>query len=208
MAPSWLKELTEHRGGANVSARSVLLALLAVLVGCTKPLKPDDLSQHDPVYRETEIRQDRPQLDGEVFDAQEVDPRLHEAFATADKKAERAVGNVKRDGKFIVHFWKAKKRILKSDFGIDWKSPAELNPTIAYGGYGAPLLTDVEIGELTKLVDAHKQVRPEIIKGMWRDLWGAVLVSTLSPSDGDNIIYSFAGHDRSWEFIRRDIVQE
>jgi hypothetical protein len=191
-----------------VSARFIPFVLLAALGGCAKQQLPDDLSQHDPVYRETEIKHERPRLDGEVFDAQEVDPRLHEAFSTADKKAERAVGKVKRDARFIVHFWDAKKRILKSDFGIDWKSPAELNPTMSYGGYGAPLLTDVEFSELAKLVDVHKKVKTEVIKGMWRDLYGAVMVSTLSSNDGDRAIYSFAGHDRSSQFIRRDVVEE
>jgi hypothetical protein len=79
---------------------------------------------------------------------------------------------------------------------------------MSYGSYGAPLLTDVECSELAKLVDAHKKVRTEVIRGMWRDLYGAVMVSTLSSSDGDRAIYSFAGHDRSWQLIRRDVVKE
>jgi hypothetical protein len=28
--------------------------------------------------------------------------------------------------------WKAKKAILKEDYGIDWKSPAELNPGVKF----------------------------------------------------------------------------
>jgi hypothetical protein len=147
-------------------------------------------------------------LDGEVFDAQETDPQLHEAFEIADKKAERAVGNVKRDSRFIVYFWDAKKRILRSDFGIEWKSPAELNPTIAYGNYGAPQLTENERIELTQMVDVHKIGKTEVVKGMTRDLYGVVMVSTSNSLDQDSVLYTFDGHDRSWKFISRETVEE
>jgi hypothetical protein len=82
------------------------------------------LIQPDPVYRETEVRQSRPRLNGEVFDSQESDPALKNKFALVDRKAERAVGNVPRGSKFILHFWEAKKRILKDQFGIQWKTPS------------------------------------------------------------------------------------
>jgi len=29
-------------------------------------------------------------------------------------------------------YWDIKKQVLKSDYNIDWKSPAELNPTTMY----------------------------------------------------------------------------
>jgi hypothetical protein len=99
------------------------------------------LIQPDPVYRETEVRQSRPRLNGEVFDPQESDPALKDNFALVDRKAERVVGNVKRDSKFILHFWDAKKRILKDQFGIQWEAPVELNPGIKYDGYGQPKIT-------------------------------------------------------------------
>ena len=60
--------------------------------------------QPDPIYRETIIRHARPRIVGEKFDPQESDPKLRAAFAAADAAAERRVGNVKRDGKFIFHF--------------------------------------------------------------------------------------------------------
>lgn len=29
-------------------------------------------------------------------------------------------------------FWAAKKRILKSQFGLEWQTPAELNPDVCF----------------------------------------------------------------------------
>ena len=68
---------------------------------------------------------------------------LRSAFSAADQ-AERAVGNVPRDSKFIFHFWKVKKRILSKDYGISWRTPAEINPHIQYASYGQPEVTDLE----------------------------------------------------------------
>lgn len=75
---------------------------------------------------------------GEQFDPQERDPRLRGMFAAADAKAERAVANVPRDRRFVFRFWTAKKRVLKAKYGISWKTPAEINPTIVYDSYGQP----------------------------------------------------------------------
>src|SRR5713226_3578654 len=92
--------------------------------------------QRDPVSHETATRQARPRLAGEKFDPQESDLRLRNVFAAADREAERGVANVRRDERFIFHFWSIKKRILRRKYGIDWKTPAELNPSIVYDSYG------------------------------------------------------------------------
>jgi hypothetical protein len=62
---------------------------------------------------------------------------------------------VKRDEKFIFHFWSAKKDILRRLCSIDWKTPAELNPQIAYASYGQPQITQREIREITPVVCKH-----------------------------------------------------
>jgi len=54
------------------------------------------------------------------------------------------MGSVERDSEFIFHFWKAKKRILRDQFGIQWKTPAELSPGVAYANYGQPKITSAE----------------------------------------------------------------
>ncbi len=33
---------------------------------------------------------------------------------------------------FCHVYWGMKKRLLKEKYGIDWKSPAELNPTVMF----------------------------------------------------------------------------
>src|SRR5437016_279959 len=98
----------------------------------------------DPTYRETAVRHARPRIAGEKFDSQESEPKFRAAFVAADAAAERRVANVKRDKKFALKFWAAKKQVLRRQFGIDWKSPAELNPTITYESYGQPRVTAAE----------------------------------------------------------------
>jgi hypothetical protein len=110
--------------GGAVKCLVVAAMLPVLLVACETSIS------RDPVYRETEVRQSRPRLLGESFDSQESYPRLKSAFDTADRKAERAVGNVPRDAEFITRFWDAKRRILSREFGITWRTPAELNPQI------------------------------------------------------------------------------
>src|SRR2546423_15244296 len=100
----------------------------ALIVLLTVVATPDGWSarriQRDPISRETAIRQVRPRAIGEVFDAQETAPRLHDIFAKTDLLAERAVRDIPRDKRFIFRFWLVKKRILKREYNIDWKTPA------------------------------------------------------------------------------------
>src|SRR5205085_10247798 len=117
-----------------MSARLLTLFAILVIASVTYAIQPD------PIYRETVIRHAR-QLRGEKFDPHEYEPKLCVIFASADAAAERRVGNVKRDDKFIFHFWSAKKEILRQRYNIDWKTPADLNPQIAYASYGQPQIT-------------------------------------------------------------------
>ena len=48
-----------------------------------------------------------------------------------DQKIRARIGD-KRGLGFCHIYWIAKKNILKTDYGIDWQSPAELNPHIIY----------------------------------------------------------------------------
>ena len=120
--------------------RPLLLLILMLLLTCTT--RGD---QRDPIYRETAIRQARPRAFGEKFDPPENVPRLRDVFTVCDAEAERAVGNVPRDRRFIFRFWSAKKKVLRQKHGIDWKTPAELNPNIAYDSYGQPRITAREV---------------------------------------------------------------
>ena len=48
-----------------------------------------------------------------------------------DKKIRAEVGENRGMG-YCHLYWGAKKRILKRDYGIDWKSPSELNPHVRF----------------------------------------------------------------------------
>jgi len=137
-----------------------------------------------------------------VFDAKESDPAYKEIFAAADKTAERAVGNVPRDSEFVFTFWDEKKRILKTDYGIDWKTPAELNPHISYGRYGQPGITDAESDAARAVVRANLVSDSEEIVGEYRNFKGGLFVVTQESDSGIVRHYELYGHDEIWEFIR------
>lgn len=187
--------------------RGVLVGVLMLLHACSSAIQPDATIQRDPVFRETEVRHARPRLNGEVFDPSESDPALASAFASADRKAERIVGNTKRDSQFITSFWSEKKRILQVEFGVTWRTPAEMNPQIKYGNYGQPLLTEIERSTLEALVLARKLVS-ESIRGMSRNFDGGVWVSTTEKPTDTARIYSFTGHDTEWRFVNVGVLEE
>ncbi|NMC04755.1 MAG: hypothetical protein GYA24_06065 [Candidatus Lokiarchaeota archaeon] len=63
----------------------------------------------------------------------ETDPRYERIISEANQEAEKAVVIVKKGEMGYCHaFWAAKKRVLKEKYGIDWKSPAELNPHVMF----------------------------------------------------------------------------
>jgi hypothetical protein len=156
----------------------VKVAILGLLWGCAIFVACSPVLASDPVSHETVTRQRRPRLDGEKFDPQESDPRRRSVFAAADAKAERAVANVPRDNQFISRFWTAKKEILRRQYEINWKTPAELNPTIIYDSYGQPRLTSREISEVTPTVKKLIRNPTEKIESFERDFDGAILVWT------------------------------
>jgi hypothetical protein len=179
-----------------------------LLVGCTILLaSPRPVFASDPVIHETAIRQARPRLAGEQFDPQERDPRLRVIFAAADAEAERTVTNVLRDQQFIVRFWAAKKKVLKDKYRIGWKTPAEINPTIAYDSYGQPRMTRREIREITPVVQKQIHDPNEKIKDLERTFEGTVYVWT-RVGEFERGRYLVQRKGDRWTFVRRDRIQE
>jgi hypothetical protein len=174
--------------------------MFVLLTACPSPAWSGEAIQPDPVYRETELRHARPRLNGEVFDTGESDPALTEVFASADRKAERQVGNTPRDDQFITTFWAAKQRLLESEYGVSWRTPAELNPQIRYANYGQPELTGEERRVLGVHVSDRKQAT-ESIREMFREFDGTVRVSTWEPQTDTVRHYTFVGHDTEWTFV-------
>jgi hypothetical protein len=111
------------------------------------------------------------------------------------------VGNVKRDSKFILNFWDAKKRILKDQFGIQWKTPVELNPEIKYDDYGQPKITAAEDRTLRALVAPRLSSSSEEVRSVDRSFEGVANVWTSDRQTQQLGLYIFAGHDDQWTFI-------
>lgn len=57
-----------------------------------------------------------------------------EYLAIKDELEEKIIARGgKRSGLGFCHlYWMEKKRILKEEYGIDWRSPAELNPSACF----------------------------------------------------------------------------
>jgi hypothetical protein len=176
-----------------MSARTVILLLLCA-TSVTYAIQPD------PIYRETELRHSRPLAAGERYDAQEDDPKLRDAFAAADAAAERRVGNVKRDDRFIFAFWAEKKAILRDKYQIEWKTPAELNPQITYISYGQRKVSEQEIAEITAVV---KQRTKRHITHIDRDPKGVVRV--WFPAEGNEaMVYIVEKQGNGWKIALED----
>lgn len=191
--------------GAINKRRIELSLLLPVILLASCASSP---VQRDPVSHETTVRHARPRLDHEKFDPQEFDPALVACFGTADAKAEREVGNVTRNDEFILTFWKEKKRLLRQQCGIDWQSPAELNPEIEYDDYGQPTLTAAELLAAHAVVSANLVTPDEQIGYGWRTFTGQVFIVTRAGNPPVVRHYELHGHDGAWEFVSVGILEE
>ncbi len=72
-----------------------------------------------------------------AHDPIEDDPKYHDKIAAAEKEAEKYLKKnckqVKKGERGYCHvYWGAKQRILREKYGIEWKSPSDLNPTTRY----------------------------------------------------------------------------
>ena len=67
----------------------------------------------------------------EIRDPIENDPKYKEILASVDMEIELELGESRPLG-YCHLFWSMKKQILKDRYGIDWKSPSELNPHIDF----------------------------------------------------------------------------
>jgi len=69
---------------------------------------------------------------GMRHDPQEDDPKLKKIFAETEAEVDRNLANHPKGLGFCHTRWAEMKRILKEKYGIDWKSPAEMNPGICF----------------------------------------------------------------------------
>ena len=70
------------------------------------------------------------------FDLIEKDPKYRDIFKKIDKEVEESIKDspiykTKPDG-YALFFWNKKKALLRTKYGIDWKTPSELNPDVSF----------------------------------------------------------------------------
>jgi hypothetical protein len=73
-------------------------------------------------------------IDSIQRDPLEEDPAYAEILMAAEEQAERELADHPMNGGigFCHVFWDTKRMILKQKFGLDWRTPAELNPSIIF----------------------------------------------------------------------------
>jgi len=71
---------------------------------------------------------------GLYYDPVEDDPRYAEIFRKIDAEVQESLAGHHAKGSmgFVHIIWATKKRVLKQKYGIEWRSPAELNPQVIF----------------------------------------------------------------------------
>lgn len=62
----------------------------------------------------------------------ERDPKIAPLIDEADRITQNELANEKRRMGFCHVYWQTKKRILNEQFGVDWQTPAEMNPGVMF----------------------------------------------------------------------------
>lgn len=70
-------------------------------------------------------------------DPTEDDPKYQSIFACIDAEVEamleeEGLGKKKIGMGYCHVFWSAKARVLKEKYGVEWKSPKEMNPGVLF----------------------------------------------------------------------------
>lgn len=71
---------------------------------------------------------------GLAYDPVEDDPRHTGVFRTIDDEVKALLADDPHRGGegFVNIYWRTKKDLLKRKYGIDWRSPGELNPHVLF----------------------------------------------------------------------------
>lgn len=65
------------------------------------------------------------------YDPIEDDPRYQSVFREVNERVRSRFGGSK-DPSVVQEMWQYKKHILKLEYGIVWRSPADLNPCVLF----------------------------------------------------------------------------
>ena len=112
------------------------VALYAAAMRCSLTSAAQELSAV-PRNQLTRILQaiavQHPQPGELLRDPIEDEAAVKQAFAIAEQEAEASLGEVLKEQMGYCHlFWAEKASILKVRFGIEWFSPAQMNPGVLF----------------------------------------------------------------------------
>ena len=65
-------------------------------------------------------------------DPLENDPRFQDIIAQAEREAELKLADTPQGLGYCHLFWATQKQILIEKYGIDWHTPAEMNPDVLF----------------------------------------------------------------------------
>lgn len=72
-------------------------------------------------------------LDAQIaYDPIEDDPRHRAAFREVNERVRSRYGGEAGRMGVLREMWEYKKRILRLEYGIEWHSPADLNPCVLF----------------------------------------------------------------------------
>jgi hypothetical protein len=114
---------------------AIVLIAVAVLASGLLLLRPKDKASQ---AREEDERYSaslgiynyyRPDESGFRHDKVELEQRYRDVVEEASRRAEQEMPDHRGMGRFYI-FESTKKRILKEDYGIEWRTTAEMNPEV------------------------------------------------------------------------------
>lgn len=85
------------------------------------------------LIREVQVRLNLVNVPGNIkSDLKEYDPRYRRIIEAAGQEADENLAEYPREIGFSHMFWAEKKRILNQKYGINWKTPPEMNPEVIF----------------------------------------------------------------------------
>lgn len=73
-----------------------------------------------------------PQLGHLRQDPVEFTYKWEDIYYEVEKRLDERFANAPRQMGFCFMFWNAKRELLKNEYGIDWKSPSQMNPRVMF----------------------------------------------------------------------------
>jgi hypothetical protein len=84
--------------------------------------------------KKSEVKPGDKSRSGLAYDPVEDDPRYAGVFKNIDDEVKKILADhPQRGGEgFVNIYWETKKNLLKQKYGIDWRSPGEMNPHVIF----------------------------------------------------------------------------